>query len=137
VRVTLDTNVLIAAHVARGVCHDLLEHCERVHEIVTSAFILDEFETKLLRKFKVPPTKAREAVDLARAHSQVVEPIEIAAPVSRDPDDDFVLATAVAGACDCLVTGDKDLLTIKTYSGIPILPPHLFWVFEAEHGWAV
>jgi uncharacterized protein len=134
VRVTLDTNVLIAAYVARGACHDLLEHCERVHEIVTSDFILNEFETKLLRKFKVPPAKAREAVELARSHSQVVEPIHIATPVSRDPDDDFVLATAVAGVCDCLVTGDNDLLTLKTYSGIPILPPHLFWAFEAEHG---
>jgi uncharacterized protein len=134
VRVTLDTNVLIAAYVARGACHDLLAHCERVHQIVTSDFILDEFEPKLLRRFEVPPAKAREAAELARSHSQVVGPIEIAAPVSRDPDDDFVLAMAVAGACDCPVTGDKDLLTLKTYSGIPILPPQSFWVFEAEHG---
>jgi predicted nucleic acid-binding protein len=36
VRLVLDTNVLIAAIVARGACHELLEHCARQHRVVTS-----------------------------------------------------------------------------------------------------
>jgi putative PIN family toxin of toxin-antitoxin system len=42
-KVVLDTNVLIAAFITRGSSSDLLEHCIRQHEIVTSEFILDEF----------------------------------------------------------------------------------------------
>ena len=39
-KIVLDTNVLIAAFIARGVCSDLLEHCARQHTLVTSEFIL-------------------------------------------------------------------------------------------------
>lgn len=135
-RLTLDTNVLIAAFVSRGACHDLLEHCERVHEIVLSDFILDEFHAKLLGKLRVPPPKAAEAVALVRSHAEVVHPRALPQPVCRDPDD-WVLATAVEGGCACLVTGDKDLLSLATYSGIPVLAPQSFWAFEAERGGAV
>ena len=51
-KIALDTNVLIAAFIARGVCNDLLEHCVRRHELVTSEFILNEFREKLTGKFK-------------------------------------------------------------------------------------
>jgi len=51
VRILLDTNVLIAALIARGVCHQLLEHCVRNHELVTSEFILNEVREKLVEKF--------------------------------------------------------------------------------------
>jgi predicted nucleic acid-binding protein len=43
-----------------------------------------------------------------------------------DPDDDWVLATAVAGEADVIVTGDKDLLVLKRYQGIPIVTPRGF-----------
>jgi len=43
-----------------------------------------------------------------------------------------VLATAVSGACDCIVTGDADLLVLGSYGGIPIIPPRDFWQFEID-----
>ena len=42
-------------------------------------------------------------------------------PVSRDADDDAVLACALAARADLIVTGDEDLLVIKTFKGIPIV----------------
>jgi predicted nucleic acid-binding protein len=69
VRLVLDTNVLIAAFVSRGMCHDLLEHCQREHELITSEVLLREFEGNLLNKFKVPPAAAREATALLRRGS--------------------------------------------------------------------
>ena len=39
----------------------------------------------------------------------------------RDPDDVHALACAVAAEADAIVTGDQDLLALKTFSGIPIL----------------
>jgi predicted nucleic acid-binding protein len=48
-------------------------------------------------------------------------------PVSRDPDDDNVLAAANAGRCEAIVTGDKDLLVLGEFAGIPILTPRQFF----------
>lgn len=43
------------------------------------------------------------------------------APVSRDPDDDHVLACALAGKAELIVSGDKrHLLVLSEYQGIPI-----------------
>ncbi|WP_395643608.1 putative toxin-antitoxin system toxin component, PIN family [Rudaea sp.] len=42
-------------------------------------------------------------------------------PVCRDPKDDVVLATALAGKVDAIVSGDKDLLVLEHFQTIPIL----------------
>lgn len=131
-RLVLDTNVLLAAFISRGVCHELLEHCEREHTIVGSEFILSEFGEKLVSKFGAPPPKAREATGLLRSRMELVEPVPLEAPVCRDPDDDWVLAAAVAGTCECIVTGDKDLLSLGEYRGVRILAPNTFWNYEAS-----
>jgi putative PIN family toxin of toxin-antitoxin system len=49
-------------------------------------------------------------------------PARITPPAElRDPDDVHVLACAVTAEADAIVTGDKDLLALKTFEGIPIL----------------
>lgn len=48
----LDTNVLIAAFIAQGFCHTLVEHCLCVHSVITSEFIFAELREKLTEKFK-------------------------------------------------------------------------------------
>ena len=131
-RVVLDTNVLLAAFVAQGTCHDLLEHCQREHHLVTSAFILQEFEDKLKGKFKVPTEKAFVATSLLRGSAELVTPVPLHPQVCRDRDDDWVLATARAGRVDCIIAGDKDLLSLGSFDGIPILLPGHFWRHEAE-----
>jgi len=50
--------------------------------------------------------------------------------VCRDPDDDNILAAAVSGKCDCIITGDKDLLVLKEYEGIDIFSPRDFLTNE-------
>ena len=45
----------------------------------------------------------------------------LAAPASRDPDDDHVLACALGARADLIVTGDSDLLTLKRFEQIPIV----------------
>lgn len=121
-----------SAFISRGACHELFEHCVRHHELVLSAFILEEFERTLLEKFGMDEGDVAEAVALLRQRAEIVEPVELEEPVSRDPDDDRVLATALAGACACIVTGDKDLLVLEEHEGIAVLSPSNYWAFEAR-----
>ena len=125
-KIVLDTNVLIAALIARGVCHDLLEHCVLRHTLITSAFILNETYEKLTEKFGYATDLADEAVNLLRLRMKLVAAAKLERQVCRDPDDDNILATAVSGKCDCIITGDQDLLVLKAYEGIDIFSPREF-----------
>lgn len=129
-RIVLDTNVLIAALIARGVCAELLEHCVLSHTIVTSDFILCELRSNLIGKFKYMAQDADEAVALFGSQMEMVVPTQLSATVCRDPDDDRVIGTALAGQADCIVTGDSDLLVLKRYEDISIVAPTAFTRFE-------
>ena len=96
-RAVPDTNVLIASLISRGFCHELPEHCFLNHTLITSQFVLEEVKEKLIEKFKYSTETADEAVALFRSRLQVVTPVALSSPVSRDPDDDNILAAAVAG----------------------------------------
>jgi len=128
--ILFDTNVLIAAFVARGLCHELLEHCVRQHRLITSDFIIEELRDKLSRKLKYKPEAIKQAIELLLSRMKVVEATSLNQRVCRDPDDDNVLAAAIAGKCDCIITGDKDLLILKQYGGIEILSPSDFREYE-------
>lgn len=131
-RVVLDTNVLIAAFVARGQCHELLEHLSRAHQLVTSEPILGELSGKLAGKIGARPETVRRTLALLRSRMEIVEAAPLPSPVCRDPDDDVVLATALAADADCLITGDSDLLVLQEHGSIPIVRPADFWAFEAR-----
>ena len=131
-RVVIDTNVLISAFIAQGRSADLLEHCVHRHVVVLSEYILSEVREKLVSKFAYSESEADEVVALLRQDSEIVTPRPLESPVCRDPDDDMVLATALVGYANCLVTGDKDLLVLGQFSNIPILRPVEFAEFEAN-----
>ena len=128
----LDTNVLVAALVARGVCGDLLEHCVRSHTVVSSPALLDELGEVLTRKFGQRDADVRAAVRLFAETFTMVTPPVLDPPACRDPDDDVVLATAVAGQCVAVITGDQDLLVLDPFQQIRILGPSAFWQWEGE-----
>ena len=129
-KIVLDTNVLIAALIARGFSHQLLEHCALQHTLFTSDFILDETKEKLIEKFGYPSELATEVASVLRSRMTVVSASKLDNPVCRDPDDDKILAAAISGKCDCIVTGDKDLLVLKQHEGIDIFNPRDFLMNE-------
>lgn len=55
-----------------------------------------------------------------RAVVEIVEPSKIPPDAADDPDDVAVLACAVGGQADCIITGDDDLLRLESYQNIPI-----------------
>ena len=58
-----------------------------------------------------------------RQLAEVIEPPPLPQPVCRDPDDDKVLALAIAAKADWIISGDNDLLCLGRYAGIAIIPP--------------
>lgn len=129
-RVVLDTNVLISSFLGRGRSHRVLEHCIHHHQVVISPFILDELREKLTSKFEFSAELADKAVALLRSRSDVVEPDPLPSPVCRDQDDDNILATAFAGHCERIITGDKDLLVLERFREIAIVSPAMFAQIE-------
>ncbi len=124
-RLVLDTNVLIAAVVADGLCRDLVRVRLRSHTIITSEPLLEELRATLRGKFKADPDKL-PLVAALRENAEVVAPAVLGERVCRDKDDDLVLATAVAGRAQIIVTGDDDLLVLKKFRGVRILSPRQF-----------
>jgi predicted nucleic acid-binding protein len=53
--------------------------------------------------------------------------------VCHNPKDDMVLALALGGRADVIVSGDKDLLSLSPHRGIPILTPREFLTMVREH----
>jgi putative PIN family toxin of toxin-antitoxin system len=125
VKVVCDTNVLIAGLVADGLCRDIVKRRLPALELFSSKPLLRELADKLKEKFGLKP----EELPLLAAYEgkvSVVKPARLPQPVCRDPDDDEVLATAVAAQADVILTGDDDLLVLKMFQGIRILSPRQF-----------
>jgi len=129
-RVVLDTNVLVAAFVARGVCSDVFERVIEGHELVLSIHALNELERVMRDKLGFDGTRVDRAVALLHRVGRIVEPGPLQAPICRDKDDDAVLALALSSGATCLVTGDDDLLVLKAFEGLPIITPRAFLTFE-------
>jgi len=118
-RVVLDPGVLISALLSpRGAPARLyLLWLGGEFELVVCPHLLEELEGVLRRpKFGdfVTPDEVEEFVDVIRRGAITVENPVIAAAVSRDPDDDYLIALAQATNVDHLVSGDKDLTSLAT-----------------------
>jgi len=125
-KIVLDANVVIAAFATRGLCGSILELCFHSHEIVLSQELLDEILRNLRQKIKLPGGIVNDINNFLREHASIVSPIPLAADLCRDPDDVKILGLAIAAHADCIITGDKDLLVLKKFQGVPIMTPRSF-----------
>lgn len=126
-KVFLDTNVLISAFTTRGLSADLFRVLLAEHELMTGEVNLIEFRRVLQQRFGVPDVEIGFAEALLREQTVVPEPEELLEFPVRDPDDQWVLASAVSGDADLLVTGDKDLLVVAAEAPVRILSPRACW----------
>lgn len=125
-KIVLDANVIIAAFATRGLCESIMEVCLSEHDIALGDDLLDEILRNLWHKIKLPPDVVDNIGVLLREHSNILIPLPLASNVCRDPDDVKILGLAVASNADYIVTGDKDLLVLKSFQGIPILNPRSY-----------
>lgn len=104
----------------------LVERCIDDHRIILSDVILAEFNRVLIGRFEYDYDAARVAIESVMSSAEIVEPVIFDRQICRDPDDDEILGTAVAGNADCIVTGDNDLLIIGRFRGVDIISPSEF-----------
>lgn len=131
-KLVCDTNVLVAALVADGLCRDIVKRRLPLVDLFTSAALLKELESVLRVKFQADPADL-PLLTAYRARVALVKPAKLASAVCRDRDDDVVLQTAKAAKASCILTGDQDLLVLERFEGIDILSPRAF-VEAMDHG---
>lgn len=134
-RLVVDTNVLISALLAEASlpAHLIVLWREGRFDLLTSAGQLDE----LMRVTRYPKIRERLAPSLAGRLINELRDIAVTVKtlppvkISPDPHDDYLLAIAVAGGADFLVTGDKrDLLALRHYQGTKIITVRDFLVLH-------
>ncbi len=132
VRVVPDTNVYVSALLWTGNPHRLLLLAEAGElTLVTTPAIMEELREVMGRpKFRLRirdlQTTVAELMESLLSVVEVIPDFAIEPVIKRDPDDDKILACAVAAQAEWLISGDDHLLSLKRYKGIPILTPSRF-----------
>lgn len=126
-RVFLDTNVLVSAFAARGLCADLFELVLLQHELILSRSVLRELEKALRQKVKLSARDSAAIIDFITDQAQQL--LESSHPVTAavDADDAIVLGDAVGGHAEVFVTGDSKVLALRRHGELRIVSPRAFW----------
>ncbi|MFZ0484892.1 MAG: putative toxin-antitoxin system toxin component, PIN family [Desulfobacterales bacterium] len=125
-KIVLDANVVIAAFAARGLCESIMEVCLSDHEILLCDELLGEILRNLRLKIKLSAKVVDDIDALLMEQASMIDPLPLSPDICRDPDDVKILGLAVAANANYIVSGDKDLLVLKEFQGIPILNPRAF-----------
>lgn len=121
-RVVIDTNVLVSAIIGRGKPRRLLRLVLRSHSAIASVEMLAELTDVLAReKFSLTPAQIARFLKIYARRSELVDLDRRVDAVDADPDDNFVLSTAVNGRAALVVTGDKHLLALGEFEDIRIV----------------
>jgi uncharacterized protein len=128
-RVVLDTSILISAALsASGKPAAVLDHVLANATLILSAEIFHELTRKVLEPKFDKYLRGNDRADLLTKLAATAEWTEIdeRVTVCRDPNDDMIIETALAGRADCIVTGDKDLLVLDPFRTIRIVSAATF-----------
>lgn len=108
------------------ICADLMRHVLAEPDLQIGEVVLRELRRALRQKPKLPAQTIAAIEELLR-EGEVVPKLRTPSEVAvRDPDDRWVLASAIAGNADVLVTGDRDLLAVAERSPVRIVDPRGF-----------
>jgi putative PIN family toxin of toxin-antitoxin system len=127
VKVYLDTNVLVSAFATRGLCADVLHVVLAEHQLLVGDAVLTEVRRVLRQKIRLTSGAVAEVELLLRQQGLVIGATMPLKLKLRDKDDLAILAEALTGSADVLVSGDRDLLDLGKMAPLPIVTPRGFW----------
>lgn len=135
IRAVIDVNVLLSAIIGPlGFSRQIVLAWQAGRFVaISSAGIISE----LAEKLALPRIQRRYSIEspqdilwlqvlLANQAELIIVPPEERLPVTGDPEDDYVLATARLAQAEYLVTGDHRLLDLRQYQGVRMVTPREF-----------
>jgi len=131
VRVFLDTNVLASALATRGLCAELFEVVLQSHELLISESVIQELKRILPGKLGQSASVTDDFVAFLYDEACLAKG-EQPFPPLPDPDDEPIVASALAGKAHVFVTGDKALLELQQVVNLPVISPRQFWEMLAS-----
>ena len=131
IRAVLDTNALASgALISQGVLPTIIDLWrDGAFALVFSEEIMIELSHTLAKPYFLTRLTTKDTEDYVELLDTAGEMVAVTSPVSgvaTHPEDDLILATAVDGKADYLVTGDKKLQQLKNYQGVAIVSPREF-----------
>jgi putative PIN family toxin of toxin-antitoxin system len=128
IKAVLDVNILISGLFWKGPSRCIIDLAITHHiESVTSPDILAELEAVLYEDFSdIPYNRIEEIIRDTLSYSRLVAAERISVKGLRDIKDTKIIACALSGKAEYIVTGDKDLLVLKEYKGVRIITPKAF-----------
>jgi len=125
-RIVIDNNVLISRLlIPDSIPAQAVRKAVQTGQLLVSDATLLELAVVLARPKFDPYVTIEDRQEFIRLLGRVAERIPVVYRVQacRDPKDNQILDVAVNGAADLIVTGDRDLLALGCYQGVPILTP--------------
>jgi putative PIN family toxin of toxin-antitoxin system len=87
-----------------------------------------------LHKLKMPAHNVDKIIECLNEFCKSGSCQPLKEKVSRDEDDDEILALASSNEIDFIIAGDKDLLVLKNYKSTQIISPRQFWEIARSKG---
>jgi hypothetical protein len=128
VKVVCDTNVIISGLLFGG-------HARRILQLASSGLVTNFLSPDILReaedvlrrpKFGLRPEQAIEIIALLKDTFEIVIPSLKIQAIQSDPEDNHVIETALAAQAEFVISGDKHLLKLTEWEGIPVVSPAQF-----------
>ncbi len=125
-KIVFDTNVILSAFLTEGLSHKVFENCLSAHDVIISEWIIGELKKVLKNKFHVPQLQINRVTGFLRKNLMLIEPKGSKPAICRDKDDNNILHLAEYSKAHYIITGDNDLLDLKSFKKCKIINPRKF-----------